>query len=60
MKQLHDHIDFRPVDVNDLTTEELQRALESLIFLVENCDGKVKGHTCANGSTQRPKCFHPD
>jgi hypothetical protein len=32
MKQLHDCIAFCPVDVNDLTTEERQQALESLIF----------------------------
>lgn len=53
MKQLHDRIAFRPVNVNDLTPQERQRALESIIFLVEKRDGKVKGRTCANGSTQR-------
>jgi hypothetical protein len=52
MKQLHDRIAFRPVDVNDLSTKERQQALESF-FLVEKRDVKVKGRTCANGSTQR-------
>jgi hypothetical protein len=27
--------------------------MESLIFLVEKRDGRVKARTCANGSTQR-------
>jgi hypothetical protein len=27
--------------------------MESIIFLVENRDGTIKGRTCANGSTQR-------
>jgi hypothetical protein len=26
--------------------------MESLIFLVEKCNGRVKARTCANGSTQ--------
>jgi hypothetical protein len=51
MKQLHDRIAFRPVNVNYSTPQEHQRALESLIFLVEKRDGKVKGRKCANGST---------
>jgi hypothetical protein len=38
---------------NDLTPQECQRALESIIFLVEKRNGKVKGCMCANGSTQR-------
>lgn len=53
VKQLHDRVVFRPVNVNDLTPLEKKRALESLIFLVEKRDGRVKGRACANGSTQR-------
>jgi Reverse transcriptase (RNA-dependent DNA polymerase) len=53
MKQLHDRAVFAPVDVNTLTQQEKRRALESLIFLVEKRDGRVKARTCANGSTQR-------
>jgi hypothetical protein len=32
---------------------EKRRAMESLIFLVEKRDGRIKARTCANGSTQR-------
>lgn len=53
MKQLHDRKAFAPVDVSKLTFQERQRALDSLIFLVEKRDGQVKARTCANGSTQR-------
>jgi hypothetical protein len=53
MKQLHDCIVFQPVNVNDLSLIECKRQLESLIFLVEKRDGRVKGRACANGSTQR-------
>jgi hypothetical protein len=42
MKQLHDHIAFRPVDVNDLTTKETQQALESLIFWWKSVTAKLK------------------
>ena len=53
MKQLHDRVVFKPIRVEDLTEMEKQRAMESLIFLIEKRDGTVKGRTCANGSTQR-------
>jgi hypothetical protein len=45
MKQLYDHVVFRLVGMNDLSPQERQHALESLIFLVEKRDGKVLGHT---------------
>jgi Reverse transcriptase (RNA-dependent DNA polymerase) len=53
MKQLHERAVFIPVDVNTLTQQEKKRAMDSLIFLVEKRDGRVKARTCANGSTQR-------
>ena len=53
VKQLHDRIVFYPVDVSKLTQQERKRAMESLIFLVEKRDGRVKARWCANGSTQR-------
>jgi hypothetical protein len=34
--------------------------MESLIFLVEKHDGRVKARTCANGSTQDPYMEHDD
>ena len=53
MLQLHQIKCFRPVGVSEMTNWEKKRALESLIFLVEKRDGRVKGRTCANGSVQR-------
>jgi Reverse transcriptase (RNA-dependent DNA polymerase) len=53
IKQLHDRIVFQPINVNNLSPLERKRALESLIFLVEKRDGRIKGRYCANGSTQR-------
>jgi hypothetical protein len=53
MKQLHDRVVFKPINVSELTEQEKLRAMESLIFLTQKRDGTVKGRTCANGSTQR-------
>jgi len=53
MKQLHDRIVFKPVQIEDLTELEKKRATESLIFLVEKRDGRVKARIVANCSTQR-------
>ena len=53
MKQLDDREVYYPVDVNDLTDQERARAMESLLFLVEKRDGKVKARFVANGSSQR-------
>ena len=52
MRQLHERAVFEPIRVNDMTQVERKRAMESLIFLVEKRDGRVKARTCANGSTQ--------
>ena len=53
MSQLHERNCFKPVDVSSLTDEEKKRALESLIFLTEKRDGRIKARACANGSKQR-------
>ena len=53
LKQLHDRIVFWPRKAEDLTQEELSKAMDSLIFLVEKRDGRIKARTCANGSIQR-------
>jgi hypothetical protein len=53
MKQLHKRAVFNPINVHELTQKAKRRALESLIFLVEKRNGRVKARTCANGSTQR-------
>ena len=53
MLQIHNRTVFKPVDVKSLTLKEKQKALESLIFLTEKRDGRIKGRFCANGSKQR-------
>lgn len=53
MNQLHKRGCFDPKDASKLTQEEKRKALESLIFLTEKRDGRVKARTCANGSKQR-------
>jgi hypothetical protein len=53
IEQLHNRAVFQPIYVNKLTQQEKKRAMESLIFLVEKRDGRVKARACANGSTQR-------
>jgi hypothetical protein len=44
---------FEPIDINQLKPEEKDTAMESLLFLTEKKDGKIKGRFCANGSIQR-------
>jgi hypothetical protein len=51
--QLHERAVFKPINVKDLTQLEHKRAMESLIFLGEKQDERIKARACANGSTQR-------
>eukprot|EP00957_Ditylum_brightwellii_P193756 14754801-Ditylum_brightwellii.AAC.1 len=51
--QLHNRKVFQPIHVKDLTPLERKQAVESLIFLVEKCNGTMKVRACANRSTQR-------
>jgi hypothetical protein len=53
MQQLHDRKCFNPIKANSLSPSERKRVMESLIFLVEKKDGRIKARHCANGSTQR-------
>jgi hypothetical protein len=41
MKQIHDRVVFQPIHVNEMTSLEKHRAMESLIFLVEKRDGCI-------------------
>ena len=59
MKQLHDRSCWSPIDVSSLSPTERRKALESLIFLVEKKDGRIKARHCANGSKQR-EWMRPD
>ena len=53
MKQLHDRATWKPLDVNTLSAQERRDAMESLIFLTEKRDGRVKARHCADGRKQR-------
>ena len=53
MQQLVDREVFYAIRVDELTMQERKRAMESLLFIVEKRDGRVKSRFCANGSTQR-------
>jgi hypothetical protein len=53
MKQLHNCIIFKLIAIEELSTIEKRRAMESLIFLTEKKDGRIKARTFANGSTQQ-------
>ena len=39
--------------IEDLTEEEREKAMESLLFLNEKRNSMIKACTCANGSTQQ-------
>jgi hypothetical protein len=53
MKQLHDRTCFKPIKASSLNEMERKRTLESLIFMVQKKDGRIKSRHCANGSLQR-------
>ena len=53
MKQLNDCTCFQPIRIEDMSLEEKKRAVESLIFLTEKKDERIKSRTCINGSKQR-------
>ena len=53
MDQLDKRTVFDPNKVEDLTPEEKKISMESLMFLAEKRDGRLKSRSCANGSIQR-------
>jgi hypothetical protein len=53
MKQLYNQVVFKPIAIKELSMLEKRRAMESLIFLTEKKDGRIKARTCTNGSTQQ-------
>ena len=57
MKQQHDRVVFRPKLIKELNNRERKRAMSTLMFIEQkrNLDSeeiKLKGRSCANGSTQ--------
>ena len=57
--QIHNHIVFKPMDLNSLTPDERKKAMESLMLLTEKRNGNAKGRTCVNGKPQR-SCMSKD
>ena len=53
VKQLHMRTTFKPINMDDMTSEERRKAIGSLIFLKEKTDGTIKGRACADGRKQR-------
>ncbi len=53
IKQLHGRGVFKPIHPNDITPSEKKKVMGSHTFVVEKRDGRKKGRTVADGSTQR-------
>ena len=53
LSSLKDMNTFFPMDAEALTKEQRARAIYSLMFLKEKCDGTIKGRACAIGTPQR-------
>ena len=53
LRAIHDMGTYEPLDTSKLTREEKRDAFESLLFITEKKDGRVKGRKCAIGSKQR-------
>jgi Reverse transcriptase (RNA-dependent DNA polymerase)/Zinc knuckle len=51
--QLREKEVLKPVDVTTLTDEQKASALPAVNLIKEKRDGKIKGRTCADGSSQR-------
>jgi hypothetical protein len=53
LDQLHQRNCFNPIDVSKLTQSEKKKAMESLLFLTEKRDGRIKGRLVYNGRPTR-------
>ena len=53
MRQLHERTPFTPSHPEEMSAAERHKTLESLIFLAQKRDERIKARTCANGSVQR-------
>ncbi len=53
--QLDDKKVFKPINANNLTRGQKREALRAINLIKEKRCGKLKGRTCADGSTQRGK-----
>jgi hypothetical protein len=53
LDQLHKRNCFEPVDVSKMTKTEKEKAMESLLFLTEKKDGRIRGRLVYNGKPTR-------
>ena len=53
MQQIHDIGMCEPQDTSKLSKQEKCNALESLLFVTEKKDGRIKSRKCAMGNKQR-------
>jgi hypothetical protein len=53
LDQLHKRNCFNPVDVSTMTSSEKKKAMESLLFLTEKRDGRIKARMVYNGKPTR-------
>ena len=54
MSQLHDRKVLAPIRFDSMTSRKRQKVTESLVFITEKRDSKVKARTVANGNNQQP------
>ena len=53
LQAIHDMGTYEPLDASKLTRDEKRDTLESLLFITEKKDGRIKSRKCAIGSKQR-------
>ena len=53
LPQLHLNSTFRPLTAEELRNKDKDEELESLIFLKEKRDGRIKGQACADRRKQQ-------
>ena len=51
--QLHNRKCFKPVQINDMTSQERRKAQVALPYLTEKKDGEIKGRVVYNGKPTR-------
>ncbi|KAL7518066.1 hypothetical protein ACHAWX_002924 [Stephanocyclus meneghinianus] len=53
LSQIHMRNTFTPTRIENLTTEQCRKSIESLIFLEEKHSGNIKSRMCADGRKQK-------
>ena len=53
LTQIHELETYKPIMASDMSWEENNKALESLLFITEKRNGNIKARKVADGSKQR-------